>query len=192
MKKIHQDNLDEKFVSRRQGFDGRLLKVMVDTVTLPNGRQTTREIIAHPGAVCVVPVLDDGSIIFVKQYRYAVGSVLYELPAGKLDHPNEDPLDCAKRELSEETGYEAEHWYYLGRIHNAIGYSDEHLEFFLATGLKAGDRHLDEGECLEVFRVPFKELLEMALNGEITDVKTLVGVFWLEKYLKGAICPQAC
>ena len=107
MKKIHQDNLDEKFISRRQGFDGRLLKVMVDTVTLPNGRQTTREIIAHPGAVCVVPVLDDGSIIFVKQSRYAVGSVLYELPAGKLEHPNEDTLDCSKRELYDGHRYEA-------------------------------------------------------------------------------------
>ena len=83
-------------------------------------------------------------------------------------------------------------WYYLGRIHNAIGYSDEHLEFFLAKGLKAGDRHLDEGECLEVYRLPFKEVKEMTLNGDITDVKTIIGVFWLEKYLKGEMAVQAC
>ena len=99
---------------------------------------------------------------------------------------------CAKRELEEETGYQACEWFYLGKIHNAIGYSNEHLEFFLAKGLKAGTRHLDEGECLEVFRVPFEELKQMVLNGEITDVKTIVGIFWLEKYLDGQLMARPC
>lgn len=172
-------------------FDGNFLHVDRDTITTASGLTRTREFIRHPGASVIVALFDDQSVLLEFQWRQPCERAFWELPAGKLD-PKEEPAVCARRELKEETGYEAEHWYYLGRIHNAIGYSDEHLEFFLATGLKAGDRHLDEGECLEVFRVPFKELLNMALNGEITDVKTLVGVFWLEKYLKGAICPQAC
>ena len=174
MKKIHQDNLDEKFVSRRQGFDGRLLKVMVDTVTLPNGRQTTREIIAHPGAVCVVPVLDDGSIIFVKQYRYAVGSVLYELPAGKLDHPNEDPLDCAKRELSEETGYEP-------------GFTDEVIHLYLAKGLKKFNQHTDEDEFIDIEVVKPEEVRRMLLDGEIFDAKTLSALCMMQLVNKNFI-----
>ena len=165
-------------------FDGNFLHVDRDTITTASGLTRTREFIRHPGASVIVALFDDQSVLLEFQWRQPCERAFWELPAGKLD-PKEEPAVCARRELKEETGYEAEHWYYLGRIHNAIGYSDEHLEFFLATGLKAGDRHLDEGECLEVFRVPFKELLEMALNGEITDVKTLVGVFWLEKYLKG-------
>ena len=115
----------------------------------------------------------------------------WAFPGGFLNI--DEPADeGARRELEEETGYQADQWYYLGRIHNAIGYSDEHLEFFLAKGLKAGDRHLDEGECLEVYRLPFKEVKEMTLNGDITDVKTIIGVFWLEKYLKGEMAAQAC
>ena len=104
MKKIHQANLDETFICSKVGFSGRLLQVNIDSVILPNGRETTRELIHHPGAVAIVPILEDGSIIFVKQYRYPVGTVMYEIPAGKLD-PGEEPDVCAERELSEETGY---------------------------------------------------------------------------------------
>ncbi len=173
MKKIHQDNLDEKFISRRQGFDGRLLKVMVDTVTLPNGKETTREIIAHPGAVCVVPVLDDGSIIFVKQYRYAVGSVLYELPAGKLDKPDEDPLDCAKRELSEETGYTASKWQKLTSIVTTPGFTDEVIHLYLAAGLEKFSQHTDEDEFIDIAVLKPAEVRAMLQNEEIFDAKTL-------------------
>ena len=173
MKKIHQENLDEKFVSRKQGFDGRLLKVMVDTVTLPNGKETTREIIAHPGAVCVVPVLEDGSIIFVKQYRYAVGSVLYELPAGKLDKPDEDPLDCAKRELSEETGYTAKNWQKLTSIVTTPGFTDEVIHLYAATGLEKFNQHTDEDEFIDIAALKPAEVRAMLQNEEIFDAKTL-------------------
>ena len=177
MKKIHQENLDEKFLSRKQGFDGRLLKVMVDTVTLPNGRETTREIIAHPGAVCVVPcvvpVLEDGSIIFVKQYRYAVGSVLYELPAGKLDKPDEDPLDCAKRELSEETGYTAKNWQKLTSIVTTPGFTDEVIHLYAATGLEKFNQHTDEDEFIDIAALKPAEVRAMLQNEEIFDAKTL-------------------
>ena len=159
MKKIHQDNLDEKFVSRRQGFDGRLLKVMVDTVTLPNGRQTTREIIAHPGAVCVVPVLDDGSIIFVKQYRYAVGSVLYE----------------------------AAEWQKLTSIVTTPGFTDEVIHLYLARGLKKFDQHTDEDEFIDIEAVKPEEVRRMLLDGEIFDAKTLSALCMMQLVNKNFI-----
>lgn len=115
MKKFHQANLDETFICSKVGFSGRLLQVNIDSVILPNGRETTRELIHHPGAVAIVPILDDGSIIFVKQYRYPVGTVMYEIPAGKLG-PGEEPDVCAERELSEETGYSAKEWQRLTSI----------------------------------------------------------------------------
>lgn len=173
MKKLHQENLDEKFVSRRQGFDGRLLKVMVDTVTLPNGKETTREIIANPGAVCVVPVLPDGRVIFVKQYRYAVGGVIYELPAGKLDSPGEDPLDCAKRELSEETGYTAAKWQKLTSIVTTPGFTDEVIHLYVAEGLEKHAQHTDEDEFIDIEALTPQQIRQMLLDEEIFDAKTL-------------------
>jgi len=172
-------------------FDGNFLHIDRDTVTTASGLVRSREYIRHPGASVIIALFDDETILLEFQWRQPCEKAFWELPAGKLD-PNEKASVCAKRELEEETGYQADQWYYLGRIHNAIGYSDEHLEFFLAKGLKAGDRHLDEGECLEVYRLPFKEVKEMTLNGDITDVKTIIGVFWLEKYLKGEMAVHAC
>ena len=172
-------------------FDGHFLHIDCDTVTTASGLVRSREYIRHPGASVIIALFDDETILMEFQWRQHKKKAFWELPAGKLD-PNEKASVCARRELEEETGYQADQWYYLGRIHNAIGYSDEHLEFFLAKGLKAGDRHLDEGECLEVYRLPFKEVKEMTLNGDITDVKTIIGVFWLEKYLKGEMAVQAC
>ncbi len=173
MKKIHQENLDEKYISRKPAFDGRLLKVMVDTVVLPDGKETTREIIEHPGAVCVVPVLPDGSIIFVKQYRYAVGSVLYELPAGKLDKPDEDPLECAKRELSEETGYKAANWQKLTSIVTTPGFTDEVIHLYLATGLEKFNQHTDEDEFIDIAVLKPQQVRKMLENEEIFDAKSL-------------------
>ena len=172
-------------------FDGHFLHIDRDTVTTASGLVRSREYIRHPGASVIIALFNDETRLMEFQWRQPCEKAFWELPAGKLD-PNEKASVCARRELEEETGYQADQWYYLGRIHNAIGYSDEHLEFFLAKGLKAGDRHLDEGECLEVYRLPFKEVKEMTLNGDITDVKTIIGVFWLEKYLKGEMAVQAC
>ena len=184
-------DLKEKKLSSELIYKGKIIDVYKDKVVCPNGHESVREYVSHCRASCVMALTDDGKFLVEKQYRYPYDEVIFEFPAGKCDK-GEDPLITAKRELEEETGYQADQWYYLGRIHNAIGYSDEHLEFFLAKGLKAGDRHLDEGECLEVYRLPFKEVKEMTLNGDITDVKTIIGVFWLEKYLKGEMAVQAC
>ena len=143
MKKFHQANLDETFISSKVGFSGRLLQVNIDTVTLPNGRETTRELIHHPGAVAIVPILDDGRMIFVKQYRYPVGTVMYEIPAGKLD-PGEEPDVCAARELSEETGYSAQAWQKLTSIVTTPGFTDEVIHLYAARGLEKHAQHTDE------------------------------------------------
>lgn len=165
-------------------YDGDFLKVQKDTVTLPDGSRSEREFIRHPGAVVILPVLDDGSILLERQYRYPLDQVFYEFPAGKID-AGEDHLDCAKRELREETGYTATDWRFVCTIHNAIAYSDEHLEIFLARGLVAGESALDDGEFLETMTASVDELLQWVREGKITDVKTVIGSFWLEKILSG-------
>ena len=171
-------------------FDGHFLHIDRDTVTTASGLVRSREYIRHPGASVIIALLTDETILMEFQWRQPCEKAFWELPAGKLD-PNEKASVCARRELEEETGYQADQWYYLGRIHNAIGYSDEHLEFFLAKGLKAGDRHLDEVECLEVYRLPFKEVKERTLNGDITGDRTIIGIFQMEKYLNGEMLSQA-
>ncbi len=169
-------------------YDGGFLKLARDRVRLPNDVLAFREYIQHPGAVVILPLLDDGSVLMERQYRYPLGRVFIEFPAGKID-PGEDVLACAQRELREETGYRASDWQFVTTIHNAIAYSDEHLELFLARGLSAGERELDEGEFLDTFSATVPELLEMVRDGRITDVKTIIGVFWLEKILAGAWTP---
>lgn len=179
MKKIHQSNLDETFVRSEVGFSGRLLKVNIDTVTLPNGNKTTREIINHPGAVAVVPILDDGSIVFVKQYRYPIDTVLYEIPAGKLD-VGEDPDVCAVRELSEETGYTASKWQKLTSIVTTPGFTDEVIHLYAASGLEKHAQHTDEDEFIDVVTLKPEQVKKMVLNGEIYDSKTLSALYLLE------------
>lgn len=169
---------------RERVFDGNFLHIERDTVTTASGLTRSREFIKHPGASVIIALFDDESILMEFQWRQPCEQAFWELPAGKLD-PNEKAIVCARRELEEETGYRADEWFYLGQIHNAIGYSDEHLEIFLAKGLHQGERHLDEGECLDIFRLPLAEIKQMSLTGEITDVKTLVGLYWLEKFLSG-------
>ena len=165
-------------------YDGPFLKVLRDQVSLPNGAHSYREYIRHPGAVVILPLLDDGSVLLERQFRYPLGRLFVEFPAGKID-PGEDVLACAKRELQEETGYTAANWQFICTIHNAIAYSDEHLELFVASGLTAGPAQLDEGEFLETFTASVPELLEMVRRGEVTDVKTIIGAFWLEKIAAG-------
>ena len=177
-------DLKETRIDGEVAFDGRFLKVSRDRILLPDGSESDREFIRHPGAVVILPLFDDGSVLLERQFRYPLDKVFIEYPAGKID-PGEDHLECAKRELQEETGYTASKWDFICTIHNAIAYSDEHLELYLARGLTAGPARLDEGEFLETFRATVPELLEMVKAGQITDVKTVIGTFWLEKILAG-------
>ncbi|GAB3544749.1 NUDIX hydrolase [Noviherbaspirillum agri] len=177
-------DLKEHKVDGSVAYDGHFLKIQRDTVLLPDGKQSTREYIRHPGAVVILPLFEDGSVLLERQFRYPLQQVFVEFPAGKID-PEEDPLDCAKRELLEETGYTANDWKFVCKIHNAIAYSDEHLDIFVARGLVAGERKLDDGEFLETFRASVPEVLGWIKEGKVTDVKTIIGSFWLEKILAG-------
>jgi ADP-ribose pyrophosphatase len=177
-------HLKETKIDGEVVYDGRFLKVQRDRIQLPDGKVTDREYIKHPGAVVILPLFDDGSVLLERQFRYPLDRVFIEFPAGKID-PDEDPLDCAKRELQEETGYTAKDWKFVCTIHNAIAYSDEHLDIYLASGLTAGERKLDDGEFLETFKSTVPEMLSWVREGKITDVKTVIGTFWLEKILSG-------
>ena len=175
------EDLIEKKVSGEDVFDGVLLHVKRDTVQLPNGHQATREWIKHPGAAAVVPLLPNGDIILVKQYRYPVEHVTLEVPAGKLDSAEEDPLLCARRELSEETGYEAEKIWKLTTIATTVGFSNEYIHLYAADGLKSGEQHPDEDEFINVVKVPLREAVEMVEDGRIYDAKSMVSILLLAK-----------
>lgn len=180
LKKFHEAALDEIYVegSNEEVFSGRLLKVQRDHVTLPNGNDTTREYIHHPGAVAIVPVLPDGRVVLVKQCRYPLKTLLWEIPAGKLDHGEaEDADECARRELSEETGYEAEHWQRLVSIATTPGFSDEIIHLYKAWGLKQYAQHTDEDEFIGVAAFTADELKKMITDGELYDAKTLCALY---------------
>jgi ADP-ribose pyrophosphatase len=183
------DHLKETKVDGEIAYDGHFLKVSRDRVKLPDGKITQREFIRHPGAVVILALFDDGRVLLERQFRYPNEQVFIEFPAGKID-PGEASLACAKRELQEETGYTATDWHFVCTIHNAIAYSDEHLDLFLARGLTAGDAMLDDGEFLETFTATIPELLEMVRRGQVTDVKTVIGAFWLEKIAAGTWKPE--
>lgn len=178
------NHLKEVRIDSTLAYDGSFLKVSRDTVRLPDGHPSTREYIKHPGAVVILPVFEDGSILLERQFRYPLNRTFIEFPAGKID-PGEDGLACAKRELLEETGYSAIDWQFICTIHNAIAYSDEHLDLYLARGLTVGQRKLDDEEFLDVFKASADELLGWIKQGEVTDVKTIIAAFWLEKIQSG-------
>jgi len=176
------DPLAEQTLDSRIAFEGVLLRLFVDRVRTADGHESTREYLRHPGAVMMIPLLDDGQVVLERQYRYPLGRSLIEFPAGKIDL-GEPPLECARRELLEETGYVASDWTHLGGFHNAIAYSDEKIEVFLARGLKLERSSLDAGEVLEVFTAPWRRLYDWIADGTLTDVKTIVGTYWLERAL---------
>lgn len=179
------DDLTETRISSETVFQGNLLHVKRDLVRLPDGSETGREYIVHPGAVLVIPLLDNGRIVMERQFRYPLGKSFIELPAGKID-PGEDPLVTGKRELLEETGYSAEAWQYVTALHPCIGYSNEVIHIYLARGLREGDHQRDHDETLEVFSLGLSEAMEMVARGEITDAKTVIALFWAEKLLSAA------
>lgn len=176
-------NLKETRLDGRTLFKGRILRLEVDEVLLPNGEQAVREVARHPGGVCVLPLHADGTVELVKQFRYPYGEVILELPAGKLD-PDEDPLAAAKRELSEETGLAAARWTDLGLFYPSVGFTDEVLHLYLAEDLSQGPTHPDEDEFLLRRRLPLDTLLEQVLSGAIPDGKTQVLVLKAKRYLE--------
>lgn len=178
-------HLREEFVSREEVLRGGFLHVVRDTVRLPDATTATREFVLHSGAVMVVPMLDDGTLVMERQFRHPVGEVILEFPAGKLD-AGEEPIACAKRELLEETGYTAREWAYAGQLYPTIAYSDEAIHIFFARGLTLTEAQLDEGEFLEVFTAAPQELLDACRDGRIRDSKTLAGCLWLQNVLAGA------
>jgi ADP-ribose pyrophosphatase len=177
----HDSHLIESEVSSESIFKGALLHVRKDRVLLPDGQESIREYIVHPGAVVVLAFLDNGNLLFERQFRYPLRRVFLELPAGKID-PGEAIIATAQRELLEETGYIASDWEYLGVMHPCIGYSDERIEIFAARGLHlAGEKQLDHNEFLEVIELSPADARQAVWDGRITDAKTITSLFWLDR-----------
>ncbi len=177
-------DLVEHKVDSKELVRGSFLHAKRDTVRLPDGSLAQREYLLHPGAVMVVAITDSGQVVLERQFRYPLGRVMIEFPAGKLD-AGEDPLACAQRELHEETGYRATAWARAGATHNAIAYSNEIIHLYFAKGLVAGERQLDAGEFLEVFTAPPEALLAAVRDGQVTDAKTQFACLWLQNWLSG-------
>jgi ADP-ribose pyrophosphatase len=182
-------HLVETQKSSREVFKGRFLHAFRDLVTLPDGGEAVREYVVHPGAVMIIPLLQDAQgdwrVVLERQYRYPVGQVMIEFPAGKLD-PGESIAACAQRELLEETGYTAKEWARAGLMHPVISYSTEFIDVWFARGLTPGNQQLDAGEFLDVFSASPEELLQWCMQGKVTDAKTLAGALWLQNTLNGS------
>jgi ADP-ribose pyrophosphatase len=182
---MKDEHLFETTLASEQILRGGFLHALRDTVQLPDGTQAMREYIIHPGAVMVVALLDDGQVVLERQYRHPMRQVMIEFPAGKLD-AGEAVLDCARRELLEETGYSAKEWARAGVLHPVISYSTEFIDIWFARGLTLGERKLDAGEFLDVFSASPQQLLAWCADGSVTDAKTLTGMLWLQNVLSGA------
>jgi len=185
---VDAEGADAHLIERRTGgttlLSGGFLEVRRDNVLLPDGTAATREFVQHPGAVAVIPVLDDGRVVLVRQYRYPLAKILLEWPAGKLER-GEDQLVCAQRELQEETGFVACEWAFAGEIHNAAAYSSESIWLWFARGLQAGPARPDAGEFVETVSMSLTELEALEAGGDLPDVKTLIGLRWLQQMQAG-------
>lgn len=178
------EDMSETPLASQTVFHGKLLHVKSDRVRLPNGNESVREYILHPGAAMIIAMVDEHTLVLERQYRYPLKRHFIELPAGKID-PGEDPADTAKRELREECGYAASDWRHLATLHPAIGYADERIELYLARGLtQVGHAH-DDDEMIEVLHVPVLEALEWIRDGRITEAKAITGLLWAEKIVRG-------
>jgi len=171
------EHLREIRLETQRLYTGRAVSLDVDRIRLPSGRETTREVVRHPGSVVIVPVLDDGRVLLIRQFRYAVGDVLWELPAGTLDRAAESPEACAHRELEEETGYRADRVIPLGAFFTAPGFTDERMYAFRAEGLRPTAQRLDSDELIEVCPLPWSAIEEKVRAGEIRDGKTLAALY---------------
>ena len=184
-----QSPLGEEQLRSEPLFEGSFLQAFRDRVRLPDGSEADREYVVHPGAVMIVPLLEDAvdglRLVMERQYRYPVARTIVEFPAGKLD-PGEPTLACAQRELREETGYTATEWARAGVLHPVVAYSTEFIEVWFARGLTAGERALDAGEFLDVFTATPQELADWCRDGTVTDAKTLIGALWLQNVQSGA------
>ena len=168
--------LEEKQLSSNYLFKGRIINLRQDTALLPNGNTATREVVEHPGGVCVAALTDNDELLFVRQWRYPYGEETLEIPAGKRDRQDEDPLECGKRELKEETGATAQSYIDLHPLYPTPGYINEVIYCYLATGLTFGEQNPDEDEFLDVLRIPLQQAVEMVLSGEIKDAKTQIAI----------------
>ena len=178
------DKLKEVPVGREEIFDGAIVHLVRDTVIIPNGAKATREVCLHHGAVCVVPLTENGEVIMERQFRYPFDAVIWEIPAGKLDKDEFDHLEAAKRELREETGYTAKNFTCIGDYYPSPAILSENIRMYIAEGLEKGEQDLDEDEFLDIVKVPFDEVVRMILDGEITDGKTQTAIL-KTKLLKG-------
>ncbi len=176
-------NLMEKPLSAEYIYKGKIINVRRDEAELPNGATAFREVIEHPGGVCVAALTDNNEVLFVRQYRYPYGEVILEIPAGKRDRRDEEPLLCGKRELREETGAEAERFIFLGELYPTPGYCGEVIYMYAATGLTYKEQALDEDEFLSVEKIPLECAVDMVMSGELKDAKTQAAVLKLQ-YLK--------
>lgn len=173
-------NFKEKQLSAEYIYKGRIIKLRRDTALLPNGKTATREVIEHNGGVCVAALTENDEVLFVSQYRYPYGEEVLEIPAGKRDSKDEDPLECGIRELREETGATAENFIFLGELYPTPGYCGEIIWLYAATGLSYGEQDTDEDEFLSVTKIPLEKAVEKILKGEIKDAKTQAAVLKLK------------